>query len=82
MNCVGSTYLTLVENNRLLSRFFPTLQFVSRDNLDTMLFIARFDHDDNVVKLALIYMIFCISLVDSKSVKIDAKYFAFADNLE
>ncbi|GMN58917.1 hypothetical protein TIFTF001_028013 [Ficus carica] len=43
---------------------------------------AKFDNDDDAVKLGLLYMIFCISLTNANSVKIDPKYFALADNLE
>ncbi|GMN48336.1 hypothetical protein TIFTF001_017518 [Ficus carica] len=43
---------------------------------------TKFDNDDDVVKLGLLYMIFCIPLANANSVKIDPKYFAQADNLE
>ncbi|GMN48000.1 hypothetical protein TIFTF001_017167 [Ficus carica] len=43
---------------------------------------AKFDNDDDTIKLGLLYMIFCIPLANANSVKIDPKYFALADNLE
>ncbi|GMN59278.1 hypothetical protein TIFTF001_028359 [Ficus carica] len=39
---------------------------------------AKFDNDDDAVKLGLLHMIFCIPF----AMKIDPKYFALADNLE
>ncbi|GMN66050.1 hypothetical protein TIFTF001_035117 [Ficus carica] len=43
---------------------------------------AKFDNDDDAIKLGLLYMIFCITLVNANSMNIDPKYFAPADNLE
>ena len=43
---------------------------------------AKFNNDDDIIKLGLLYMIFCISLANANFVKIDPKYFALADNLE
>ncbi|GMN62467.1 hypothetical protein TIFTF001_031530 [Ficus carica] len=65
-----------------MRRYFSTLRAVSREHLEVQLSNAKFDNDDNVVKLGLLYMIFCIPLANVNSVKIDPKYFALADNLE
>ncbi|GMN59418.1 hypothetical protein TIFTF001_028503 [Ficus carica] len=43
---------------------------------------AKFDNDDDAVKLGLLYMIFCIPLANANSVKVDPKYFVLAKNLE
>ncbi|GMN65759.1 hypothetical protein TIFTF001_034838 [Ficus carica] len=43
---------------------------------------AKFDNDDEVVKLVLLCMIFCIPLANANFVKINPQYFALADNLE
>ncbi|GMN32549.1 hypothetical protein TIFTF001_041751 [Ficus carica] len=43
---------------------------------------AKFDNDDDVVKLSLLYNIFCIHLSNASAVKIDPKFFAMADNLD
>ena len=69
MKCVGSTYLTLAVDNRLMSRNFSTLQVVSREHLDVQLSNVKFDNDDDAVKLGLLYMIFCICLANENSVR-------------
>ncbi|GMN66088.1 hypothetical protein TIFTF001_035155 [Ficus carica] len=82
MKCVGSTYFAPTVENRLMSRYVSTLRALSREHLEVQLSNAKFDNDDNVVKLGLLYMIFCIFLANANYVKIDPKYFALADNLE
>ena len=82
MKCVGSTQLAPAVDNRLMRRYFSTLQAMSREHLELQLSNAKFDNDDDVVKFGFLYMIFCIPLVNANSVKIDPKYFSLADNLE
>ncbi|GMN26413.1 hypothetical protein TIFTF001_040886 [Ficus carica] len=79
--CVGSTYLVPAVDNRFMSRYFSTLRAMSREHLEVQMLNAKFDNDDDAVKLGLLYMIFCIPLANANSVKIDLKYFALADNL-
>ncbi|GMN68962.1 hypothetical protein TIFTF001_038010 [Ficus carica] len=81
MKCVGSTHLFAVES-RLIRRYFSTLRGVSKENLELQMSNANFDNDDDAVKLSLLYMIFCIPLSNTNSVKIDPKFFALADNLD
>ncbi|GMN50785.1 hypothetical protein TIFTF001_019939 [Ficus carica] len=82
MKYVGSTHLAPAVDNRLMSRYFSTLQAMSRKHLEMQLPNAKFDNDDDIVKLGLLSMIFCIPLANENFVKIDPKYFALADNLE
>ncbi|GMN34891.1 hypothetical protein TIFTF001_048395 [Ficus carica] len=81
MKCVGSTHLAPVVDNRLMIIYFSPLRGVSREHLELQLSNANFDNNDDAVKLSLVYMIFCIFLVNANFVKIDPKYFALADNL-
>ncbi|GMN54038.1 hypothetical protein TIFTF001_023169 [Ficus carica] len=81
LNCVGSTHLPVVEN-RLISRYFFMVKGVSRENLELQMSNAKFDNNDDAVKLSLLYIIFCIPLSNASSVKIDPKFFALADNLD
>ncbi|GMN46262.1 hypothetical protein TIFTF001_015446 [Ficus carica] len=43
---------------------------------------AKFDNDDNAVKLSLLYIMFSIPLSNASAVKIDPKFFALADDLD
>ncbi|GMN32534.1 hypothetical protein TIFTF001_048183 [Ficus carica] len=81
LNCVGSTHLPVVES-RLMSRYFPNVRGVTRENLELQMSNFKFDNDDDAVKLSLLYIVFCIPLSNASSVKIDPKYFALADNLD
>ncbi|GMN59508.1 hypothetical protein TIFTF001_028602 [Ficus carica] len=81
LKCVGSTHLPVVES-RLISRYFSTLRVVSRENLELQMSNSKFDNDDDAVKLSLLYIIFCIPLLNASSVKIDPKFFVMADNLD
>ncbi|GMN33319.1 hypothetical protein TIFTF001_048254, partial [Ficus carica] len=81
LNCVGSTHLPVVES-RLMSRYFPNVRGVTRENLELQMSNFKFDNDDDTVKLSLLYIVFCIPLSNASSVKIDPKYFALADNLD
>ncbi|GMN48617.1 hypothetical protein TIFTF001_017792 [Ficus carica] len=56
LNCVGSTHLPVVES-RLITRYFSTLRGVSRENLEVQMSNAKFDNDDDAVKLSLQYII-------------------------
>ncbi|GMN65793.1 hypothetical protein TIFTF001_034871 [Ficus carica] len=82
MKCVGFTYLAPAVDNRLMSRYFSILRAVLREHLEVQLSNAKFDNDDEVVKLVLLCMIFCIPLANANFVKINPQYFALADNLE
>ncbi|GMN57037.1 hypothetical protein TIFTF001_026142 [Ficus carica] len=82
MKCVGSTYLAPAVDNQLMSRYFSTLRAMSKEHLEMQLLNAKFDNDDDAVKLGLLYMIFCSPLANANSMKIDPKYFDLADNLE
>ncbi|GMN44845.1 hypothetical protein TIFTF001_014039 [Ficus carica] len=55
---------------------------VSRENLELQMSNAKFDNDEDAIKLSLLYIIFCIPLSNANSVKIDPKFFALADNLD
>lgn len=81
LKCVGTTHLPVVES-RLISRYFSTVRGVSRENLELQLSNAKFDNDDDAVKLSLLYIVFSIPLANASTVKIDPKYFALADNLD
>ncbi|GMN67130.1 hypothetical protein TIFTF001_036194 [Ficus carica] len=81
MKCVGSTHLPMVES-RLISRYFSALRGVSRENLELEMSNAKFDNDDDAVKLSLLYIIFCIPLSNASAVKIDPKFFTLANNLD
>ena len=82
MRCVGSTHLPQMAEPRLIRRYFPTVRGVSRENLELQMSNAKFDNDDDAIKLSLLYVIFCIPLSNANSVKIDPKFFALADNLD
>ncbi|GMN51274.1 hypothetical protein TIFTF001_020438 [Ficus carica] len=82
MKCVGFTHLAPAVDNRLIRIYFLTLRSVSREHLELQLSNTKFENDDDAVKLGLLYMIFCITLANANSVKIDQKYFALVDNLE
>ncbi|GMN22436.1 hypothetical protein TIFTF001_040255 [Ficus carica] len=56
LNCVGSTHFPVVES-RLITRYFSTLRGVSRENLEVQMSNAKFDNDDDAVKLSLLYII-------------------------
>ncbi|GMN68129.1 hypothetical protein TIFTF001_037203 [Ficus carica] len=81
LKCVGSTHLPVVES-RLISRYFTTLRGVSRENLELQMSNAKFDNDDDAVKLSLLYIMFSIPLSNASAVKIDQKFFALADDLD
>ena len=81
MKCEGSTYLRTVDS-RLIARYFSTLRGVSRENLEVQMSNAKFDDDDDAVKLSLLYIIFSIPLSNASTVKIDPKFFALADDLD
>ncbi|GMN67358.1 hypothetical protein TIFTF001_036419 [Ficus carica] len=81
LKCVGSTHLPVVESG-LISRYFSTLRGVSRENLELQMSNAKFDNDDNAVKLSLLYIMFSIPLSNVSAVKIDPKFFALADDLD
>ncbi|GMN61248.1 hypothetical protein TIFTF001_030401 [Ficus carica] len=81
LNCVGSTHLPVVKS-RLISIYFSTVRGVLRENLELQMSNAKFDNDDDAVKLSLLYIIFCIPLSNVSSVKIDPKFFALANNLD
>ncbi|GMN48653.1 hypothetical protein TIFTF001_017821 [Ficus carica] len=81
LKCVGSTHLPVIES-QLISRYFSTLRGVSRENLELQMSNAKFDNDDDAVKLSLLYIIFCIPLSNASSIKTDPKFFALADNLD
>ncbi|GMN34243.1 hypothetical protein TIFTF001_046788 [Ficus carica] len=81
LNCVGSTHLLVVES-RLISRYFSTVRGVSSENLELQMLNAKFDNNDDAVKLSLLQIIFCIPLSNASSMKIDPKFFALADNLD
>ncbi|GMN54156.1 hypothetical protein TIFTF001_023305 [Ficus carica] len=66
LKCVGSTHLPVVES-QLISRYFSTLRGVSRENLELQMSNAKFDNDDDAVKLSLLYIIFCIPLSNASS---------------
>ncbi|GMN49606.1 hypothetical protein TIFTF001_018764 [Ficus carica] len=66
MKCVGSTHLPVVES-QLISRYFSTLRGVLRENLELQMSNAKFDNDDDAVKLSLLYIIFCIPLSNTSS---------------
>ncbi|GMN69699.1 hypothetical protein TIFTF001_038746 [Ficus carica] len=78
---LGSTQLPVVES-RLISRYFSTLRGVSRENLELQMSNAKFDNDDDAVKLSLLYIMFSIPLSNASAVKIDPKFFALADDLD
>ncbi|GMN19504.1 hypothetical protein TIFTF001_045195 [Ficus carica] len=82
MKCVGSTHLPPMAKPILIRRYFPTVRGVSRENLELQMSNAKFDNDEDVIKLSLLYIIFCIPLSNANSVKIDPKFFALADNLD
>ncbi|GMN46944.1 hypothetical protein TIFTF001_016117 [Ficus carica] len=82
IKCIWSTYLASAVDNQLMRRYFSTLRAVSREHLELQLSNVKFDNDDDVVMLGLLYMIFCIPLANANSVNIDPKYFALANNLE
>ncbi|GMN74592.1 hypothetical protein TIFTF001_055822 [Ficus carica] len=81
LKCVGSTHLPVVES-RLISRYFSAVRGVSRENLELQISNAKFDNDDDAVKLSLLYILFCIPLSNASSVKIDPTFFSLADNLD
>ncbi|GMN22375.1 hypothetical protein TIFTF001_045645 [Ficus carica] len=81
LNCVGSTHFPVVES-RLISRYFLMVKGVSRKNWELQMSNAKFDNNDDAVKLGLLYIIFCIPLSNANSVKIDPKFFALVDNLD
>ncbi|GMN58465.1 hypothetical protein TIFTF001_027553 [Ficus carica] len=80
MKCVGSTHLPPMAEPKLIRRYFPTVRGVSRENLELQMSNAKFDND--VIKLSLLYIIFCIPLSNANSVKIDSNFFELADNLD
>ena len=82
MKCVGSTHLPPMAEPRLIKRYFSTLRGVSRENLELQLSNAKFDDDEDAIKLGLMYIIFGIPLSNANSVKIDPKFFALADRLD
>ncbi|GMN69455.1 hypothetical protein TIFTF001_038506 [Ficus carica] len=43
---------------------------------------AKFDNDDDAVKVSLLYIMFSIPLSNASAVKIDPKFFALADDLD
>ncbi|GMN68599.1 hypothetical protein TIFTF001_037655 [Ficus carica] len=43
---------------------------------------AKFDNDDDAVRLSLLYIMFFIPLSDASAVKIDPKFFALVDDLD
>ncbi|GMN66774.1 hypothetical protein TIFTF001_035838 [Ficus carica] len=73
LKCVGSTHLPVVES-RLISRYFLTLRGVSRENLELQMSNAKFDNDDDTIKLSLLYIMFSIPLSNASAVKIDPKF--------
>ncbi|GMN59529.1 hypothetical protein TIFTF001_028618 [Ficus carica] len=81
LNCVGSTLLPIVES-RLITRYFSTLRGVSRENLEVQMSNAKFDNDDDAVKLSLLYIMFSIPLSNASAVKIGPQFFALADDLD
>ncbi|GMN70236.1 hypothetical protein TIFTF001_039280 [Ficus carica] len=81
LNCVGSTLLPVVES-RLITRYFSTLRGVSRENLEVQMSNAKFDNDDDAVKLSLLYIMFSIPLSNASAVKIGPQFFALADDLD
>ncbi|GMN20625.1 hypothetical protein TIFTF001_047140 [Ficus carica] len=81
LNCVGSTHLSVVES-RLIARYFSTLRGVSRENLEVQMSNAKFDNDDDAVKLSLIYIMFSIPLSNASAVKIGPQFFALTDDLD
>ena len=82
MKCVGSTHIPLMAEPRLIKRYFSTVRGVSRENLELQMSNAKFDDDEDAIRLALLYVIFCIPLSNASSVKIDPKFFALAEELE
>ena len=82
MKCVGSTHIPPMAEPRLIKRYFPTVRGVSREHLELQMSNANFDDDGDAIRLALMYVIFCIPLSNASSVKIDPKFFALADKLE
>ncbi|GMN48582.1 hypothetical protein TIFTF001_017742 [Ficus carica] len=58
----GSINLAPMVNNRLMSRYFSILRAVSREHLEVQPSNAKFDNDDDAVKLGLLYMIFAFLL--------------------
>ncbi|GMN62589.1 hypothetical protein TIFTF001_031677 [Ficus carica] len=81
LNCVGSTHLPVVES-RLIARYFSTLRGVSRENLEVQMSNAKFDNDDDAVKLSLLYIMYSIPLSNASAVKIGPQFFALADDLD
>ncbi|GMN48445.1 hypothetical protein TIFTF001_017616 [Ficus carica] len=81
LNCVGSTYLPVVES-RLIAIYFSTLRGVSRENLEVQMSNAKFDNDDDAVKLSLLYIMFSIPLSNASAVKIGPQFFALAVDLD
>ncbi|GMN47409.1 hypothetical protein TIFTF001_016585 [Ficus carica] len=81
LNCVGSTLLPVVKS-RLITRYFSTLRGVSRENLEVQMSNAKFDNDNDAVKLSLLYIMFSISLSNASAVKIGPQFFALADDLD
>ena len=81
LNCVGSTLLPVVES-QLITRYFSTLRGVSRENLEVQMSNAKFDNDDDAVKLSLLYIMFSIPLSNASAVKIGPQFFALADDLD
>ncbi|GMN23400.1 hypothetical protein TIFTF001_045768 [Ficus carica] len=81
LNYVGSTNLPVVES-RLITRYFLTLRGVSRENLEVQMSNAKFDNDDDAVKLSLLYIMFSIPLSNASAVKIGPQFFALADDLD
>ncbi|GMN34953.1 hypothetical protein TIFTF001_044962 [Ficus carica] len=82
MKCVGFTHLPPMAEPRLIRRYFQTVRGVSRENLELQMSNAKFNNDEDAIKLSLLYIIFCIPLSNANSVKIDPKFFALADNLD
>lgn len=82
MKCVGSTHIPPMAEPRLITRYFRTVRGVTRENLGLQMSNANFEDDEDAIKLSLLYVMFCIPLSNSSSVKIDPKFFALADKLE
>ncbi|GMN48256.1 hypothetical protein TIFTF001_017427 [Ficus carica] len=78
---MGFAHLPVVES-RLISRYFSMLRGVSRENLKLQMSNAKFDNDNDTVKLSLLYIMFSIPLSNASAVKIDPKFFALADDLD
>ncbi|GMN62058.1 hypothetical protein TIFTF001_031138 [Ficus carica] len=81
LNYIGSTHLPVVDS-QLISRYFLTVRGVSRENLELQMSNAKFDNDDDAVKLSLLYIMFSIPLSNASAIKIDPKFFALVDDLD